>query len=135
MNPSEREVASQDRILLEGMVFHGRHGTLPAERELGQPFVVDVELRLDLRTAGLSDSLGETVDYGEVHRQAKEIVEGEPVNLTETVAERIAAAILDGHPSVEAVRVKVAKPHVRLDDTVLAGSAVEILRHSDVDHA
>ena len=115
------------------MVFHGRHGTLPAERELGQPFVVDVELRLDLRPAGRSDDLAQTVDYGEVHRRAREIVEGEPVSLTETVAERIAAVTLEDHPSVEAVRVKVAKPHVRLGDTVLADSAVEILRRRDPD--
>ena len=127
--------SSEDRILLEGMVFNGRHGTLAAERELGQPFVVDVELRLDLRPAGNSDDLAQTVDYGEVHRRAREIVEGEPVNLTETLAERIAAAILEGHPPVEAVRVKVAKPHVRLGETVLAGSAVEIVRHRDADHA
>jgi dihydroneopterin aldolase len=126
---------SEDRILLEGMVFHGRHGTLAAERELGQPFVVDVELRLDLRPAGNSDDLAQTVDYGEVHRRAREIVEGEPVNLTETVAERIARAILEEHPAVEAVRVKVSKPHVRLDDTVLAGSAVEILRRRGADTA
>ncbi len=125
--------AGRDRILLEGMVFHGRHGTLQAERELGQPFVVDVELRLDLRPAGLSDDLTRTVDYGEVHRRAREIVEGPPVNLTETVAERIAAAVLEEFVAVEAVRVKVGKPHVRLDDTVLSGSAVEILRHRDAD--
>ena len=131
MARSERD--AEDRILLEGMVFHGRHGTLPAERELGQPFVVDVELRLDLRPAGLSDDLTQTVDYGQVHQRAREIVEGEPVNLTETVAERIAAAVLEDHPAVEAVRVKVAKPHVRLDDTVLAGSAVEILRRRGAD--
>ncbi len=135
MASGEKNGASADRILLEGMVFHGRHGTLPAERELGQPFVVDVELRMNLRPAGLSDKLEETVDYGEVHRRAKEIVEGTPVNLTETVAETIAAAILEGHPPVEAVRVKVAKPHVRLGDTVLTGSAVEILRHRDADRA
>jgi 7,8-dihydroneopterin aldolase/epimerase/oxygenase len=130
---SRSEKNTEDRILLEGMVFHGRHGTLPAERELGQPFVVDVELRLDLRPAGLADDLTHTVDYGEVHRRAREIVEGAPVNLTETVAERIATAILKDHPSVEAIRVKVAKPHVRLDDTVLAGSAVEILRRRHAD--
>src|SRR4051812_2266308 len=122
---------SQDRILLEGMVFHARHGTLSAERDLGQPFIVDIELLLDLRSAGRSDDLTQTVDYSEVHRRAKEIVEGPPVNLTETVAEKVAAAILEDHPPVEAVRVKVAKPHVRLDDTVLAGSAVEILRRRD----
>ena len=124
-----------DRILLEGMVFHGRHGTLPAERELGQPFVVDVELRLDLRPAGLSDDLAQTVDYGQVHRRVREIVEGSPANLTETVAERIATAILGDHPPVEAVRVRVVKPHVRLEETVLAGSAVEILRHRDAGRA
>ena len=122
---------SEDRILLEGMVFHGRHGTLPAERELGQPFVVDVELSLDLRAAGLADDLTRTVDYSEVHRRAKEIVEGPPVNLTETVAERIAAAVLEEDSPIDAVRVKVRKPNVRLGDTVLAGSAVEILRRRD----
>ena len=121
--------AIKDRILLEGMVFYGTHGTLPAERELGQPFVVDVELHLDLQPAGLSDDLAQTVDYSEVHRRAKSIVEGPPVNLTEAVAERIAAAILENHSLVETVRVKVAKPHVRLGDTVFASSAVEIVRH------
>lgn len=117
-----------DRIVLEGMVFHGRHGVLPAERELGQPFVVDVELWLDLGPAGLSDDLAKTVDYGEVHRLAKQVVEGDPVDLTETVAERIANATLEEHPLVEVVRVKVKKPNVRLGDTVLDGSAVQIVR-------
>jgi len=131
MDRSEKNATSEDRILLEGMVFHGRHGTIAAERDLGQPFIVDIELRLDLRPAGRSDDLTRSVDYGEVHWRAKQIVEGPPVNLTETVAERVAAVILEEYPSVETVRVKVAKPHVRLDDTVLAGSAVEILRHRD----
>jgi dihydroneopterin aldolase len=128
MNRGEENVGSEDRILLEGMVFHGRHGTLPAERELGQPFVVDIELRLDLQPAGLSDDLTQTVDYSEVHRQAKEIVEGPPVSLTETLAERIADTVLGDFPTVDTVRIKVAKPNVRLDDTVLTGSAVEVLR-------
>ena len=120
---------TEDRILLEGMVFFGRHGTLSAERELGQRFVVDLELRCDLRAAGMSDDLTKTVDYSEVYRLAREIVEGPPVGLTETVAERIAAAVLGRYPQVEAVRVKVAKPQVRLDNTVLAASAVEIVRY------
>jgi dihydroneopterin aldolase len=122
---------SEDRILLTDMVFHGRHGTLPAEHELGQPFVVSVELRLDLRPAGIADDLTKTVDYGKVHSMARDIVEGPPVQLTETLAERIAAATLDEHPEVETVKVRVAKPHVRLGDTVLAGSAVEIVRRRE----
>jgi 7,8-dihydroneopterin aldolase/epimerase/oxygenase len=135
MNRGERNVGSEDRILLEGMIFHGRHGTLPAERELGQPFVVDIELRLDLQAAGLSDDLTQTVDYSEVHRQAKEIVEGPPVSLTETVAERIAGAVMENNLEVEAIRVKVAKPNVRLDNTVLTSTAVEIVRRRDVGFA
>jgi dihydroneopterin aldolase len=122
---------SEDRIILSDMVFHGHHGTLPAENELGQPFVVSVELSLDLRPAGTSDDLARSVDYGEVHRMARDIVEGQPVQLIETLAERIAAGTLRDHPAVQAVKVKVAKPHVRLGDTVLAGSAVEILRRRD----
>ncbi len=122
---------SEDRILLTDMVFHGRHGTLQAEHDLGQPFVVSIELCLDLRPAGTSDDLTKTVDYGEVHRMARDVVEGAPVQLVETLAERIAAGALDAHPAVDAVKVKVVKPHVRLDGTVLAGSAVEVLRRRE----
>lgn len=122
---------NDDRILLEGMTFFGYHGALPAERELGQRFVVDVEMRLDLKPAGASDNLSKTVDYGAVHDIVKEIVEGEPLNLIEAVAERITADILKNHPTIEDVKVKVIKPDVRLAKTVLRGSAVEILRHRD----
>src|SRR3712207_1008756 len=92
-----------DRILLDGMIFFGRHGTLAAERELGQQFVVDVELQCDLRAAGANDDLGATVDYSVVYEQARRIVEGPPLNLTEAVAERIAAAVLEEHSLVQAV--------------------------------
>ena len=122
---------TEDRILLEGLHFFGYHGTLPAEHDLGQRFVVDVELRCDLQAAGEADDLSRTVDYSEVYRRAREIVEGPPVKLTETVAERIAAAVLADHPLVESVRVRVSKPHVRLEGGVLAGSAVEVVRHRE----
>jgi dihydroneopterin aldolase len=122
---------AEDRIFLRSMVFHGRHGTLPAERELGQRFVIDVDLHLDLRPAGLSDDLTKTVDYGEVHRRVREILEGEPVDLIETLAERISSSVLEEYPSVEAVRVSVTKPQVRLSNTVLDGSGVEIVRYQN----
>jgi dihydroneopterin aldolase len=122
---------SEDRILLTDMIFHGCHGTLQAEHELGQPFVVSVELRVDLRPAGTSDDLTKTVDYSEVHRMARDIVEGSTVQLSETLAERIAAGTLDEHAEVEAVKLRVAKPHVRLEDTVLADSAAEIMRRRE----
>lgn len=121
----------EDRILLEGMIFYGYHGALQAERELGQRFVVDVELHCDLRPAGTSDELSKTVDYSEIYRQAREVAEGEPLNLVETVAERIAASVIERHHPVQAIRVKVAKPEVRLEDTVLKGAAVEVLRRRE----
>ena len=119
---------TEDRLVLAGMHFYGYHGTLPAERELGQPFFVDVELHCDLRAAGMTDDLSQTVDYSAVYRQVRAVVEGPPVGLTETVAERIAGVILARHARVEAVRVRVVKPQVRLDGGVLAGSGVEIVR-------
>lgn len=117
-----------DKILLEGMHFVGYHGTRAAENELGQRFVVDIELRCDLQAAGQADDLAQTVDYSLVHDQVQQIVEGPPLRLTEAVAERIAAAILAEHALVQTVRVKVSKPNVRLGTTVLHGSAVEIVR-------
>ena len=122
---------TEDRILLEGMIFFGYHGTRPPERELGQRFVVDIELTCDLRAAGESDDLTQTVDYSEVYRTARSIVAGPPVGLTETVAERIAQAVLANQSLVKAIRVKVSKPNVRLDDTVLTASAVEIVRRRE----
>lgn len=117
-----------DRIILSGMQFIGYHGTRPEENRLGQRFVVDVAVELDLRAAGASDDLGQTVDYSQIHDRAREIVCGPALQLTEAVAERIATAVLTDHPQIRAVAVRVTKPGVRLGDTILAGSVVEIVR-------
>jgi len=118
---------SADRIVLEGMTFYGYHGDHPAERELGQRFVVDVALTLDLRPAGETDDLARTVDYVAVHRTAREIVEGEPQKLIETVAERLAAALLARFP-VEQVWVRLSKPGAPIPHAVFSRVAVEITR-------
>lgn len=102
-----------DRLLLEGMVFFGRHGELPAERELGGRFSVDVELETDVSAAAASDRLEDTVDYTRAHRLVGEVVEGEACRLLETVAERIAGRLLELAP-VRRVTVRVRKrPPVR----------------------
>jgi dihydroneopterin aldolase len=97
-----------DRILLEGLVFVGHHGDLPAERELGVRLTVDVAMETDLRAAGASDRLEDTIDYTVAHRLVGEVVRGEPCRLLETVAERIAARLLtlDG---VSRVTVRIRK--------------------------
>ncbi len=111
-----------DRLALRGLRCHGYHGVLDHERRDGQPFVVDVVLELDTRAAATSDALERTVDYGELAGSLARIVEGEPVNLIETLAQRLADACLaDGR--VEAVEVTVHKPQApvpaAVDDVTL----------------
>ena len=117
----------QDRILLEGMVFYGFHGVNLAERETGQRFLVDLDVTRDLRPAGLSDDIEDTVSYAHLYRLVKEVVEGPPRNLLETLAETIAQRVLDEH-DVEAVRVTVRKPEAPIKGSVLAGAGVEVFR-------
>lgn len=98
-----------DRIELRGLRARGRHGCLPAERELGQEFVVDVALGLDTRPAAAGDDLSRTVDYGSLASRLVAVVEGEPVNLIETLAARLAAVCLQD-PAVAETEVVVHKP-------------------------
>ncbi|WP_163513641.1 dihydroneopterin aldolase [Fodinicola acaciae] len=99
-----------DRITLRGLTVHGFHGDLDHERVVGQVFVVDATIELDLSAAGSSDQLSDTVDYGKLTDQLAEIVAGEPVHLLETLAERLAAACLAYQP-VLAAEITVHKPH------------------------
>jgi dihydroneopterin aldolase len=116
-----------DRIELRAMRFAGRHGFLPFEAERAQPFEVDVVVELDLAPAGSTDDLARTVDYGAVFAAARAVVEGPHVALIETLAERIAAAVLAGGPPVVAVTVRVRKPEAPLPGA-LAWAGVEIRR-------
>ncbi|WP_019631969.1 dihydroneopterin aldolase [Actinomadura atramentaria] len=100
---------SDDRIELRGLRARGRHGVLPAERELGQEFVVDVSLTLDTRPAAAADDLSRTVDYGSLAGRLVAAVEEDPVDLLETLAERLAGICL-AEPVVEAAEVVVHKP-------------------------
>ncbi|MFV0636709.1 dihydroneopterin aldolase [Mitsuokella sp. WILCCON 0060] len=99
-----------DRITLEHMEFYGYHGCLPEERQQGQKFFVDAVLYLDLKEAGCHDDLSKTVNYAEVFTKIRSIVEGEPVCLIETVAERLAAMILKEYARILKVEITVHKP-------------------------
>ena len=103
-----RENWRVDRIVLEGMAFNGRHGVRPAERERAQEFRVDIEVEADLSAAARSDRLEDTVDYTRVRHVARDVIEGEPVKLLETLAARIADGVL-ALPNVERVAVRVSK--------------------------
>ncbi|MFF0107482.1 dihydroneopterin aldolase [Streptomyces hirsutus] len=98
-----------DRVALQGLKARGHHGVFPKEREEGQTFIVDLVLGLDIRPAAAHDDLTRTVHYGIVAEEVVAVVQGEPVNLIETLAERIAQVCLK-HDVVEEVEVRVHKP-------------------------
>jgi dihydroneopterin aldolase len=101
--------AGADVVALRGLRGRGRHGWYDHERAEGQDFEVDVELAVDTRAAAASDDLADTVDYGTLAADVVAIVEGEPVRLVETLAQRVADRCLDD-PRVRAARVTVHKP-------------------------
>jgi dihydroneopterin aldolase len=101
--------AAPDRVALLGLSVRGYHGVFEHERANGQDFLVDVVLGLDTAPAARSDDLVDTVDYGALAQTVAGIVAGEPVNLLETLAGRIAAACLTD-PKVASVEVSVHKP-------------------------
>ena len=104
-----------DEISLAGLRFYGFHGCFSEEREQGQDFRVDLKLRLSLEDAGKKDDLDKTVNYAKLVEVAKEVVEGEPKNLIEAVAEDMAKRILDKFPTVEQVGVCIHKPNAPLN--------------------
>jgi dihydroneopterin aldolase len=98
-----------DRISLVGLRVPGRHGVYDFEREQGQDFVVDVVLEIDTRPAATSDDLADTVNYGDLATALADVVGGEPVNLLETLAARLADVCL-ADERVGAAEVTVHKP-------------------------
>ena len=98
-----------DRIVLRGLVVRGHHGVFEHERQDGQDFVVDLTVWVDLSAAAASDELSDTVDYGALAQRAAAIVGGEPCDLIESVAGRIADDVLTDR-RVRAVEVVLHKP-------------------------
>jgi dihydroneopterin aldolase len=110
------------------MRFYAYHGVYPEENRLGQTYVVDVEASLDLRPAGQSDRLEETIDYSGLYQLVERVVTGHVYRLVEAVAEAIAGQILSTYPQVREVKVRVTKPHPPIRGHY-DGVAVEIKRH------
>jgi dihydroneopterin aldolase len=120
--------STSDEIFLEGMRFYAYHGVNPEEQVLGQRFTVDVVMTVDLRPAGQSDDLANTVSYSEVYKLVRRIVEGEPRNLVEAVAESIASEILASFHAVGKVTVTVRKPEVLMKGSMLDAAGIRIRR-------
>lgn len=115
-----------DRVTLRGIRGYGHHGVYAFERERGQSFVVDVSCGLDLGSASRSDDLAETLNYAELTRQVVADIEGEPLNLIEALAHRVAGTCLTWS-GVETVEVTVHKPEAPIPADV-ADVAVTLTR-------
>jgi dihydroneopterin aldolase len=115
-----------DRVTLRGISAVGHHGVFDFEREQGQPFVVDVDCVLDLAEAAATDDLERTIDYGALAQSVVDDIEGDPLNLIEALAERIAQTCLR-YSAVAEVQVTVHKPQAPMPVPV-ADVAVTLTR-------
>ena len=115
--------SAPDRIEVRGIRAHAHHGVYAFERERGQPFVVDAVLEVDTRAAAVGDDLDKTVNYADLAQKLYAVLTGEPVNLLETLAQRLANVCL-ADPLVDAVEITVHKPQAELgvpfDDVTVA---------------
>lgn len=121
-----------DRVAVHGIRARGFHGVLPDERRDGQDFVADVVMTIDTRPAAASDDLNLTVDYAGVAADVVGVLSGEPVDLIETVAARIADAVLQ-RERVQAVEVTVHKPQAPVG-VPFSDVSVSIQRTRTSDH-
>jgi dihydroneopterin aldolase len=110
---SSTEPTRRDRITVTGITAHAHHGVYGWEREKGQTFTVDVVLELDTRAAAAGDDLERTVNYAELAQGLHGILTGAPVDLLETLAQRMADACL-ANALVDAVEITVHKPDAEL---------------------
>lgn len=119
---------THDKIRIEKIRAFGYHGVLPEENLRGQNFFITLELELDLRAAGTHDDLTQTVNYAEIIAHVVELVEAKPpVKLIETLAEKIAATLLESFPRICRINVEVHKPEAPIP-TPFADLCVAISR-------
>jgi 7,8-dihydroneopterin aldolase/epimerase/oxygenase len=116
-----------DHIFVTGLLVHAHHGVMPHEEEVGQRFVIDLELTVDLSRAGTSDKLADTLSYSSIVDTATRAFTGKSFRLVETAAAITAEALLAGFPKVSAVRVTVHKPHAPIA-AIFNDVGVSILR-------
>ena len=116
-----------DQIFLERMEFEGRHGVPDEERAEPQVIELDIELHLDLRAAGTTDDLDQTVNYAEVFELCRAQVEDHSYHLLEALGEAIARDVLGSDQRIERVVVTVRKPGVPIDG-VLESAGIRLDR-------
>jgi 7,8-dihydroneopterin aldolase/epimerase/oxygenase len=104
-------------IFVNGLVLHAYHGVMPHEAKVGQPFVLDLMLDIDLSEASRTDMLKHTVSYDQLVKTASDAFSARRYRLVEAAAGAVADAVLDRYPPIRSVRVTVRKPHAPIAAT------------------
>ena len=106
-----------DAIFVNGLVLHAYHGVMPHEAKVGQPFVLDLVLDIDLGEASRTDKLKHTVSYDLLVKTVSEAFCARRYRLVEAAAGAVADAVLDRYPLVRSIRITVRKPHAPIAAT------------------
>ena len=116
-----------DQVFVSGLVIHAHHGVMEHESKVGQRFVLDLELSIDLEDAARSDKLVDTVSYSAIVEAASRAFTAQSYRLVETAAGAVADALLVGFGRVTSVRVTVRKPHAPIA-AIFADVGVTLVR-------
>ena len=116
-----------DMIFVNGLLVHAHHGVMAHEEKVGQRFVIDLELTVDLARAGTSDKLADTVSYSSIVEMATRAFTRENFRLVEAAAAAVADALIAGFPQALSVRVTLHKPHAPIA-AIFNDVGVSILR-------
>jgi 7,8-dihydroneopterin aldolase/epimerase/oxygenase len=122
-----------DRIFVSGLVIHAHHGVMEHESKVGQRFVLDIELSIDLNDAARSDKLVDTVSYAAIVESASRAFTAQSYRLVEAAAGAVADALLAGFARVICVSVTVHKPHAPIA-AIFADVGVTLVRGRDGKH-
>jgi dihydroneopterin aldolase len=116
-----------DMIFVTGLLVHAHHGVMAHEEQVGQRFVIDLELAIDLAPAGRSDKLADTVSYSAIVEAATRAFTRQSFRLVEAAAAAVAEALIVAFPQVVSVRVTLHKPHAPIA-AIFNDVGVSILR-------
>src|SRR6202163_4805058 len=119
-----------DRIFVSGLLIHAHHGVMEHESKVGQRFVLDLELSIDLEDAAHSDKLVDTVSYSAIVESASRAFTAQSYRLVEAAAGAVADALLAGFARVTSVRVTVRKPHAPIA-AIFADVGVTLVRRRE----
>jgi dihydroneopterin aldolase len=121
------EQQTSGTMFVTGLLIHAHHGVMEHEAKVGQRFVIDLELTLDLDAAARSDKLADTVSYSAIVDVAMEVFTKRNYRLIEAAGGNVADAVLAAFPKIQTVRVTVRKPHAPIS-AIFGDAGVSITR-------